>query len=99
LGGYVGASLGGLTYDKIGFENGTTVVVALQVLLVVVVSISLTLSLIFPISFTDAGNLSFLCLCHSRHSFFISLSRLRLFSFLSLSHLCVSHSAFSCFFI
>jgi hypothetical protein len=39
LGGYVGASLGGLTYDKIGFENGTTVVVALQVLLVVVVSL------------------------------------------------------------
>ena len=31
LGGYVGASLGGFTYDKIGFENGTTVVVALQV--------------------------------------------------------------------
>jgi hypothetical protein len=45
LGGYVGASLGGLTYDKIGFENGTTVVVALQVLLVVVVSLYLSNSL------------------------------------------------------
>lgn len=31
LGGYIGASLGGFTFDKIGFVNGTTVVIGLQV--------------------------------------------------------------------
>ena len=31
LGGYIGASLGGFTFDKIGFVNGTTVVIGMQV--------------------------------------------------------------------
>ena len=32
MGGYIGASLGGFTYDKIGFEDGTNVVIGMQVM-------------------------------------------------------------------
>ena len=33
MGGYIGASLGGFTYDKIGFEDGTNVVIGMQVMI------------------------------------------------------------------